>query len=209
MARSRKKCKCRNCSDLFIPDHRNDKRQKYCAKPECRRESKAVSQRRWLAKKGNQDYFKGSENVLRVQEWRKAHPGYWRRGKANSEPAVLNASTQKRMQKQPDNKSSPGQETALQDPLTGLPVINHKDSATLANGRIALQDSLMAQHYVLTGIIALLTGSALQDDIARSTQALQQSGCDILESFENGVLAPGVSHASQTSSLPGTHPPGS
>ncbi len=209
MARSRKKYKCMNCRDLFIPDHRNVKRQKYCPKPECRKASKAVSQRRWLAKKENRDYFKGAENVLRVQKWRKAHPGYWRRGKADSEPAIIRTTTPKSSPKQPDNKSSPGQETALQDPLTGFFVINHQDSATLVHGKVALQDSLMAQHYVLTGIIALLTGSTLQDDIVHSTQALQQSGCDILESVENGVLAPGVSHAGQTSSLPGTHPPGS
>ncbi len=209
MVRSRKKCKCRNCHDLFTPDHRNAKRQKYCTKPECRRESRALSQRRWLAKKENRDYFKGPENVRRVQVWRKAHPGYWRRGKTGTEPAAINASPPKRMQKQQDNKSSLGQETALQDPLIGLSAKNQKDSATLMVREIALQDSLTAQHYVLTGIIALLTGSALQDDIARSTRALQQSGCDILESVEDGVLAPGVNHAPQTPSMPESHPPGS
>ncbi len=209
MVRSKNRRKCRNCRDLFTPDHRNVKHQKYCAKPECRMESKAMSQRRWLAKNENPDYFKGPENVVRVQKWRKAHPGYWRRGKADSEPAVIHTTTPKKSQKQQDNKRSPGRESALQDPLIGLSLINHKDSATLVDTETALQDSLMAQHHVLTGIISLLTGSALQDDIARSTQALQQSGCDILESFEDGAFAPGVSHASQISSLPGTGPPDS
>ncbi len=73
-----KRKKCCNCKDLFIPDPRNAERQKYCHKPQCRKASKAASQRRWLQKPGNQDYFSGPENVKRVQLWRQDNPGYWR-----------------------------------------------------------------------------------------------------------------------------------
>ena len=52
------------------------------AKPGCRKASKADSQRRWLQKPENRDYFRGPEHVQRVQRWREAHPGYWRRAKA-------------------------------------------------------------------------------------------------------------------------------
>ena len=46
--------------------------------PECRKASKTASQKRWLQKPENQDYFCGPENVKRVQLWREDNPGYWR-----------------------------------------------------------------------------------------------------------------------------------
>jgi len=46
---------------------------------DCGRAGKAASQRRWLHKPKNRDYFKGPANVQRVQTWRAAHPGYSRR----------------------------------------------------------------------------------------------------------------------------------
>jgi hypothetical protein len=48
----------------------------------CRKASKQASQARWLNKPDNRDYFCGPDQVARVQSWRKAHPGYWRRDKA-------------------------------------------------------------------------------------------------------------------------------
>jgi hypothetical protein len=114
---------------LFTPDARNATRQRYCSKPACRKQSKADSQRRWLQKPENRDYFRGPEHVLRVQRWRAAHPGYWRRAKAS---------------------------------------------------RVALQDLLILQPAVMVGLIAQLTGSALQDDIARAARRMQQLGNDIL-----------------------------
>jgi hypothetical protein len=79
MAYTIKKRKCRNCHKLFRPDSRNQAKQKYCSETNCRQASKAASQKRWLVKEGNQNYFKGADNVKRVQEWRKKNPGYWRR----------------------------------------------------------------------------------------------------------------------------------
>jgi hypothetical protein len=37
--------KCRHCRELFRPDPRNHRHQRYCSKPACRRASKAASQR--------------------------------------------------------------------------------------------------------------------------------------------------------------------
>ncbi len=45
--------KCRHCLDLFDPDTRNLRHQRYCSKPACRKASKADSQRRWLGKAQN------------------------------------------------------------------------------------------------------------------------------------------------------------
>jgi len=67
------------CGELFAPDPRNVHHQKYCGLPPCRKASKAASQRRWLAKPPNRDYFRGPEQVERVRRWRAKHPGYWRR----------------------------------------------------------------------------------------------------------------------------------
>jgi hypothetical protein len=32
-----------------------------------------------LSKPENSDYFRDAQNVERVQDWRKEHPGYWKR----------------------------------------------------------------------------------------------------------------------------------
>jgi hypothetical protein len=43
----------------------------------CKQAGRALAQKRWLRK--NRDHFKGPENLIRVQNWREDHPGYWRR----------------------------------------------------------------------------------------------------------------------------------
>ncbi len=83
-----KRKKCCNCNKLFRPDPRNATRQKYCSKPQCRQASKTASQQRWLQKPENQNHFRGSENVIRVQQWREANPGYWRKKQKNKQNAL-------------------------------------------------------------------------------------------------------------------------
>ncbi len=146
-----KKRMCRHCRRLFVPDPRNQNRQNYCSKPSCRKAGKAASQKRWLNKSENKDYFKGPENVERVREWRKQNPYYWKRSRSK---------------------------TALQDPLivqqTEKTENNDQKNAT------ALQDLLLAQPPVIIGLISNFIGSPLQDDIANTLLAMQQSGQDIL-----------------------------
>jgi hypothetical protein len=108
--------KCCNCKELFIPDPRNAKRQKYCRKVQCRKASKAASQRRWLAKPENQGYFCGPKNVKRVQLWREDNPGYWRRKRKTTK-------------------------NALQDPLNRQPIENNTNNVDFAND--ALQDDMV------------------------------------------------------------------
>ena len=88
MVRRVRKRKCRNCGEFFQPDYRNVDRQKYCPKKECKKAGKAASQKRWLAKPKNRDYFKGKENVRRVQLWREDHPGYAKRKTAEKPRSV-------------------------------------------------------------------------------------------------------------------------
>jgi hypothetical protein len=65
-----KRRKCKNCKELFFPDYRNATRQHYCNKAECKKASKTESQRMWRNKPENADYFRGPENVQRMQQWR-------------------------------------------------------------------------------------------------------------------------------------------
>jgi hypothetical protein len=138
---------------LFRPDPRNLRHQRYCSESPCRRASKAASQRRWLAKADNRDYFRGPENVERVAAWRAAHPGYWRRSTANTHAALQEHSL---IQANESKKKSAA--------LTASP----------------LQELSRAQPLVLMGLIAQLTGAALQEDIARASRRLQHLAHDIL-----------------------------
>ncbi len=52
MSLSPTRCKCRCCSEFFLPDYRNQDRQHYCSKLDCRHASKQASQQRWLADLG-------------------------------------------------------------------------------------------------------------------------------------------------------------
>ena len=149
MGRARPR-KCRCCHELFRPDPRNLRHQRYCSKPSCRRASQAASQRRWLAKAENHDYFRGPQNVARVQAWRRDHPGYWRQRGQNLA-------------------------SALQDDSRTQVVEAASSSASLA-----LQEISSAQPVVLMGLIAHVIGSALQDDIAATSHRLLQLGQDIL-----------------------------
>ena len=137
----------------ILPQTRLPQGQQYCHKPDCRKASKAASQRRWLAKPKNQNYFSGPENVKRVQLWREANPGYWRGKRKNNKDA-------------------------LQDPLNPQPVENNGDNAEFE--RDALQDFLIAQSPVLLGLIANFTGNALQDNMVMTLQRLQKLGQDIV-----------------------------
>jgi len=145
-------CKCKNCHIFFKPDPHNAKKQQFCKKPECRNASKKESQRKWLNKPENVDYFRGSANVERVQQWRAEHPGY-------------------------GHKKVPQDKDALQDLLIQQMPETYNDSDKFQE--IALQDLLIAQPYVLLGLIANITGNALQDDMDFTLRRLQKLGRDI------------------------------
>jgi len=146
-----KKKKCRHCRCLFVLDPRNQDRQDYCRKRPCKKASKVASQKKWLSKPENKDYFKGPVHVKRVQEWRKKNPDYWKRSKRL---------------------------IALQDLLIAQPAEN-TDNNDQVNAN-ALQDLLLAQSPVIIGLISNFIGSPLQDDIADTLLRMQQSGQDIL-----------------------------
>lgn len=63
---NKSKTKCLSCREIFTVDMRNRGRQKYCAKSECQRESKAASQRVWLS----------SPRTASTSVTRRTPPGY-------------------------------------------------------------------------------------------------------------------------------------
>ena len=146
-----RKCLC--CNENFHPDARNRRHQQYCAKDSCRKASKAARQARWLAKPENQNYFRGSASGERVRQWRLANPGYSRRKTAS-------------------------RRVALQDASNPQPFENKNPVAPCA--RSPLQDVLSMQPALLVGLISVVTGHALQDDIAASARVFLNRGRDIL-----------------------------
>ena len=154
MSRSQTRRKCRCCRHFFIPDPRTADRQRYCSQPDCQQASKAASQRRWLSKNGNGDYFRGPEAVRRVQAWRELNPGYWRAKTSSSERGQLVN----------NQASNPGQSSC--NVPRGLPR--------------TLQEDCLTQDPAFVGLISMVTGSTLQEDIAATARQLLLRGRNIL-----------------------------
>ena len=148
----RRKCRC--CSKFFLPDPRTQDRQRYCCLPACRQASKAASQRRWLSQNGNGDYFRGADEVRRVQLWRQSHPGYWKPKTSLSQGSqVVDC-----------QRTNPDQSSC--NVPRGLPG--------------TLQDYCLAQDPAFVGLISMVTGSTLQEDIAATARQLLLRGRNIL-----------------------------
>jgi hypothetical protein len=170
-----------HCKKIFVPDYRNQGRQKYCSTPECQAASKQASQQQWLSKPGNRDYFRGPENIQRVQEWRAAHPGYWKR--------------------RPRKPRGTLQETCSAQ-VTVSEELPQKQAPQVS--RPALQDLCEVKTPLLVGLIAQFTDTALQEDIVAYTRRLIARGQDILDQ-PSRKLAKGTSvYDAKENPAPGT-----
>ncbi len=151
--------RCKNCSELYKPDPRHLKRQKFCRKPECRAASKKCSRQKWLNKPENRDDFSGSDHVSRVQEWRWDNPGYWKRRSPSKKSSLI--------------------EGALQEMKTGKAIASKGSSLDLI--QIPLQDLISAKTLVFIGFDTLLNKNALQEIIDKTDQETIKLTPDILE----------------------------
>ena len=149
-----KRRKCRCCSEFFFPDYRNQNRQHYCGKPACRQASKLGSQRRWLRKPANRDYFRDPENAKHVRQWRQAHPGYWRKKNPLSGD----------VQTAPPQQVNPVQ-SSCNVPRTPLST---------------LQDFCLPQNPGFIGLLSMITGRTLPEDIAPIARRVLEQGQNIL-----------------------------
>ena len=165
--------KCLHCNEIHRCEPRSRARQRYCPAADCRRASRAESQRRWLSRPENENYFRGAENCERVRQWRREHPGYWR-------------------------KKIPAPSGTLQEIST--PQAAEKEALEPPGPQSALQEICFLQPALLVGLVSVLTGHALQEDIASSVRALLDRGEDILR-MEPGSppLSP---HENQTHFVP-------
>ena len=175
------RCKCLHCKKIFVPDYRNRGRQKFCSTPECQAASKQASQRQWLSKPGNRDYFRGPENVQRVQDWRAEHPGYWKRqsGKPRG---------------------------ALQETCSAQVAVNEELPQKQAPqvSRPALQDLCEVKTPLLVGLIAQFTDTALQEDIVAYTRRLIARGQDILDQPSRRLAKGNSVYDAKENPAPGT-----
>lgn len=153
MMRQRRRRRCLCCKELFLPDPRSRYHQRFCSKADCQKASKALSQARWRAQSGNQDYWRGAEEVERVRSWRKAHPGYWK-------------------------KQAPQAEGTLQEDCSAQAVAPEQLNPELVSA--PLQEDSFAQHPLMVGLISMLTTSTLQEDIASTRRRLIARGHEIL-----------------------------
>jgi hypothetical protein len=153
MMPQRRRCKCLNCKELFLPHRRSAKRQQFCAKPDCRKASKRESQKAWLAKPGNQDYFWDAKNAERVRDWQKEHPDYWK--------------NTVRYRRRTVQEACPTQSPAVQEPTTTSP-------------NRTLQDLCSMQTPLSVWLISMLVDSTLQEDLANTARRLVTKGHNIL-----------------------------
>lgn len=180
MSQRPKRRKCRGCSKFFFPDYRNRERQCYCSKPACQRASKQESQRRWLRTPFGRRYFRDADNVERVRQWRQVHPGYWKRKKPASDST----------QAVPPQQVNPVQ-VSCNVPRSPLGT---------------LQDSCLAQDPGFIGLLAMITGRTLQEDIAPIARRVVEQGQNILGlSFpEPRNQTPCLAYDHQTSAASGS-----
>jgi hypothetical protein len=148
---AKRKCLC--CGEFYLPDHRNVRHQRYCSKATCRAESKAQSQHRWQQRPENENYFRGPENRERVKDWRERNPGYWR-------------------------KKTSSISVPLQEVFQSQAAQNEEVSPK--NAPAALQDLFSMQPAVIVGLISMMAGSTLQDDIVATAHELRRKGEDVL-----------------------------
>jgi hypothetical protein len=170
MASISRRSKCPCCNALFTPDYRNRNRQRFCSKPACRGASKKASQRAWLAKNTNADYFRGPENTRRNRQWRDRHPGYWRQPSHNHQ------------------KPAPEDLRTQQDPCSTQGLEPQALKPSLENS--TQQDSCLTQLPLVVGLIAILTESTQQDHIDASARRLHRLGARILAASSSSPSGP-------------------
>lgn len=149
--RRKRKCKC--CGELYLPDARHFHDQQYCSEPGCRKASKRASQRKWLMSEKGAEYRDPEESKRRVREWRVAHPDY----------AKLTGGRPSRALQETRNAEHVG----IQEVASRL-------------SEMALQEMSFAQPALIVGLMAHLTGSALQETIVETSRRFVLLGQDIL-----------------------------
>jgi len=146
-------CKCLKCNEPFVPNYRSRERQRFCSQDDCQKARKRASQKAWLAKPENQNYFREADHATRVRQWQKEHPGYWK-------------------------NSARRQRRTLQDACPKQPIV--PEGLIPASAARTLQDLCSLPIPLFIGLISMWTNSTLQDDIVTTARRVIAKGHDIL-----------------------------
>ena len=198
----RRRRKCQHCRRLYQPDPRNRWHQKYCSEPACQQASKRASYRHWARSALGRRYARRPEQSEDVRIWRAAHPGYWKRSRKKpvALPDVL----------MPQPLTPSGDKPKLIEVLlANLATLLGQFPLAAANfdalKPLALPDVLFTQSSAWFGLVSMLMGGALPEDIASFTRQAILRGQEI-----QGRMTPGsAAHVnSQASHLPSAAAPG-
>jgi hypothetical protein len=161
---------------LFFPSRCNRGRQRFCVKEDCRKASKAASQRQWSQQPQNADYFRGAAHVERVRQWRAQNPGCARRKKREA----------------PLQDFAPPQAPAAEPLATMRSLLpsdffqkEPEDLAPSGAPAAALQDFALIQDPLFVGLISMLAGAPLQESLAPLTRRLGEQGRRVLAQNPN------------------------
>lgn len=152
-----RKRKCRHCKTLFRPHPATHHHQKYCSAVECQRARKAENNQDF--RRHNPGYFSGPDQVERVRQWRRDHPGYWRNEKRNGGLGRTGA-----------NRAV----VALQ--AVPVPQPADHELVSLSHRVDTLQAVSERQLFIMQGLAAQLTGYALQADLGPVLNAWYDRG---------------------------------
>jgi hypothetical protein len=164
--------KCCHCREHFVPSPNNRRSQRYCSKPLCRKASKAGAQAKWSIRLRTATTSGGAENVERVRQWRRGHPGYWRKKRA------AEAAKGALQDLAPNEVVGPEAVTVQEQALSrGADLVSEREAQ---QQELALQDLASCQVPLLAGVVSLLIGEGLQDRFAHFTRQLVDRGRRVL-----------------------------
>lgn len=144
--RSTKRKKCAFCGQFFVPDPRIGERQKACPKKGCRRQRKALAQKRWV--ENNPDYF--HERYANTRAWLDRHPDYLREYRRNHPEYVERNRIRTRERKRARKKGEFDIQDEIKSQLLGISEIKYEKAG------FDIQDELSAQQACLAGIMLKL-----------------------------------------------------
>lgn len=141
--RPTKRKKCAFCGQFFVPDPRVGERQKACPKKECRRQRKALAQKRWVEE--NPDYF--HDRYANTRAWLDQHPDYLREYRKHHPEYVERNRIRTRKRKKEVKEGQFDIQDEIKSQLLDISQIKHRKVG------FDIQDELSAQQACLAGIM--------------------------------------------------------
>jgi len=149
---------------MFLPDRYNHYHQDYCNNPDCRKASRKASKARYRKKRFLSLDFRKKESD-RVKRWQAKHPVYWKKREKKSKKVLDGA--------------------FLRD-IAQVEKLNEEVSV--------LRDIAICQHTMLEGVISVLTGDVLREDIGAQRNRLYDRGKEVSGSESEADIINKIKH---------------